>query len=81
MCLTIPGRIERIEESAPGERVAVVAYGELRRRAHLIYLPEAAVGDFVLVQAGFAMQRVRPEEAEAAIAEYARAMAAVPGTA
>ena len=36
----------------------------MRRAASLMLLPEAAVGDYVLVHAGFAMQIVEADEAE-----------------
>jgi hydrogenase expression/formation protein HypC len=67
MCLTIPGRIESIQERGVGERVAVVEYGSQRRNANLIYLPEARVGDFVVVQAGFAVTRLDEGEAREAL--------------
>ena len=36
----------------------------MRRAASLMLLPEAAIGDYVLVHAGFAMQIVEADEAE-----------------
>ena len=68
MCLTIPGRIERIEGDLPMERTAVVNFEGSRRTVHLIYLPEARVGEYVLVQAGFAMARIAESEALEALA-------------
>ncbi len=68
MCLTIPGRIVRVEESEATGRVARVDFGVAVRTASLLYLPEAAVGDFVIVQAGFATRRLGPLEADEAIA-------------
>ncbi len=67
MCLTIPGRIERIDGSGPVERVAIVDFDGVQRSVQLIYLPEAQVGDFVLVQAGFATARVPESEAREAL--------------
>lgn len=63
MCLAIPGRIERVELTPEGDRVADVDFDGERRRVHLLYTPEADVGDFVVVHAGFATTRVPPEEA------------------
>jgi hydrogenase expression/formation protein HypC len=40
-----------------------VDFGGVTREACLAYLPEAEVGDYVLVHAGFAISRVDPEEA------------------
>ncbi len=64
MCLAIPGRIVRIDGSAADGRTAEIDYGPVRRSAHLLYVPEARVGDYVIVQAGFALRTVSPEEAE-----------------
>ena len=66
MCLAVPGRIVAIS-SVSGSPVAEVDYDGLRRSAQLLYLPEARVGDYVLVQAGFAVRRLSDEEAHEAI--------------
>lgn len=71
MCLTIPGRIISIKGENPAEREAEVDYGSVRRKANLIYLPEAKVGDYILVQAGFGMEKVDEKEAQEAL-EYHR---------
>lgn len=68
MCLTVPGRIVRVEESEATGRVARVDFGVAVRTASLLYVPEATVGDFVIVQAGFATRRLGAREAEEAIA-------------
>ena len=60
MCLAIPARIERIEH----ERADVDIRG-LKKQIGLALLPGARVGDFVLLHAGFAIQRIDPDEAEA----------------
>ena len=77
MCLAIPGRIVAIhgEATAP---VADVDYDGVRRRAHLLYLPEARVGDYILVQAGFAVRRLSEAEAREAL-EMTRSVVAPPG--
>ncbi len=58
MCLAVPARIERME----GQR-AVVSLGGVERQASLALVPEARVGDYVLLHAGFAIQVVDAEEA------------------
>lgn len=68
MCLAIPGRIVAIEEDPADGRVARVDFGVGVRAANLLYLPEAQVGDFVIVQAGFATTRVDEAEAREALA-------------
>ena len=78
MCLTVPGRIVAIG-SETGAPVAEVDYEGVRRRAQLIYLPEARVGDYVLVQAGFAVRRLSDAEALEAIELTREAVALEPG--
>ncbi|MDP2807746.1 MAG: HypC/HybG/HupF family hydrogenase formation chaperone [bacterium] len=59
MCLAIPAKIEAIE----GNKAEVDIRG-LKRKIGLQLLPDAAVGEFVLIHAGFAIQRIDPQEAE-----------------
>ncbi len=59
MCLAIPMKIIKIS----GE-FAEVESGRLRRRANIAMIPRAAVGDYVMVHAGFAIERLDPERAE-----------------
>lgn len=67
MCLGIPMRVESIpddRQAAGPPRWAMVELGGVRYRANLDLLGEVTVGDYVLVHAGFALQKVAPEEAE-----------------
>jgi hydrogenase expression/formation protein HypC len=48
-------------------RSASVDFGGVVRQASLAYLPEAVVGDYVLVHAGFAISRLDEEEAQATL--------------
>ncbi len=73
MCLTIPGRILRIDPSDPTARMAVVEFTGVEKRVNLIYLPEAKVGDYVLVHAGFATDTMVEAEAREAL-RYASEM-------
>ncbi len=59
MCLAIPARIEQINDSR-----AQVDIRGLKRSIGLQLLPDARVGEFVLVHAGFAIQRIDADEAE-----------------
>ena len=59
MCLAVPAKVVAIED-----QLASVEVQGVRRAASLMLLPEAKVGDFVLVHAGFAMQIVDPAEME-----------------
>jgi len=67
MCLTTPGQVVRIEESAPEARVAEVDFGVAKRTVNLAFTPEAKVGDYVIVHAGFATRTLPEEEARAAL--------------
>ncbi len=71
MCLAIPGRIVAVAPSGPDGPFAEIDYGVDRRRASLLYLPDARVGEYVVVYAGFATERVSEAEARQAL-EYAR---------
>ncbi len=62
MCLAIPGKV--LEEfELRGMRMAKVKFGGIVREASLDYVPEAGVGDYVLVHVGFAISKVDEEEA------------------
>lgn len=63
MCLGVPGKIVEIKELA-GFRSAVVDVAGTTREVSLMMLPDAKVGDFILIHAGYAMQVI--DEAEAA---------------
>jgi hydrogenase expression/formation protein HypC len=63
MCLAIPGKIERITGDEPLSRVGKINFGGVVKEASLAYVPEARVGDYVIVHVGFALGIV--DEAEA----------------
>jgi hydrogenase expression/formation protein HypC len=63
MCLAIPGKILS-SEVANGVRVGRVQFGGITREACLDFVPEATVGDYVIVHVGFAISVVDREEAE-----------------
>jgi hydrogenase expression/formation protein HypC len=81
MCLGIPGEIVAIDEpSAEGALLeGVVSFGGVRKRVCLAYVPEAKVGDYAVVHAGFALNLVDEEQARqifAILAEMERAITA-----
>jgi hydrogenase expression/formation protein HypC len=63
MCLAIPGKVIEVHE-AQGLRMGRADFGGTIRTVCLEHLPEARLGDYVLVHVGFALSRVDPEEAE-----------------
>lgn len=62
MCLAVPGKILETEERE-GNRIAKVQFGGITRQAFLNFVPEAEIGDFVMVHVGFAISRVDAAEA------------------
>ena len=72
MCLAIPSRVVSTDGAT-----AVVDVCGARREANLMLMPEEiAPGDFVLVHAGFAMQKVDRETAEESLQFFRRLVAA-----
>jgi hydrogenase expression/formation protein HypC len=63
MCLGIPGKIIEIYDSG-GLRMGRIDYGGVIKEACLAYVPEAGLGEYVLVHAGFALNVLAPDEAE-----------------
>jgi len=68
MCLTTPGQVVRIDGTTAETRTAEVDFGVAKRTVNLAFTPEARVGDYVIVHAGFATRTLPEEEARAALA-------------
>lgn len=64
MCLGVPGKIVRIDESPIGVPTGRVDFGGVSREVCLAYVPEVKLGDYVIVHVGFAISRVDEEEAQ-----------------
>ncbi len=62
MCLAIPGKILDTYDRK-GVRMAKVQFGGVTRESCVEYVPEARVGDYVLVHVGFALSVVDEQEA------------------
>jgi len=62
MCLAVPGKV-LTKECIGGVEVGQVQFGGIVRQVALGFVPEAEVGDYVMVHVGFAISRV--DEAEA----------------
>jgi hydrogenase expression/formation protein HypC len=63
VCLGIPGRILEIHRDADPFARAVVDFGGVRKQAWLAYVPDAGIGDYVIVHVGFAIAMVDETEA------------------
>lgn len=66
MCLAIPGKVLSIADGVL--RTGRVAFGGIVKEVCLEYVPEAAVGDYVIVHVGFAISRVDESEAARTLA-------------
>lgn len=66
MCLAIPGRIESmyLEDNMS---MAKVNFGGIKRATCLAYVPEANIGDYVLVHVGFALSIINEQEAHSTL--------------
>jgi hydrogenase expression/formation protein HypC len=62
MCLAVPGKLVAAEEIG-GIRTGRVQFGGVFRQTYLDFVPEAEIGDYVLVHVGFAISRIDEEEA------------------
>ena len=73
MCLAIPGKFTSISGEDPLLRTGKVDFGGILKEVNLAYVPEAVIGDYVIVHVGFALSRVDEAEAKQ-IFEYLREM-------
>jgi hydrogenase expression/formation protein HypC len=67
MCLAVPGRIASVDDTGP-LRTGRVDFGGVVKDVCLAYVPEASLGDYVLVHVGFAIGRVDEAEAQRTLA-------------
>ena len=71
MCLAVPGRILRLMHR-DGTLMSVVDFGGVQKDVCLEYIPDARVGEYVVVHVGFAIQRLDEESAIQTLAEFER---------
>jgi hydrogenase expression/formation protein HypC len=70
MCLAVPGQITTITEPPPDQdnaylfRTGKVSFGGILKDVNLAYVPEATVGDYVIVHVGFALSILNEAEAQ-----------------
>lgn len=67
MCLAIPARVVEM----PDAETAVVDLGGVKKAISLALVEDVAVGDYVIVHVGFALNKLNPEEAEKTLALFA----------
>ena len=63
MCLAVPGKILDIQDADQLMRTGRASFGGIIREVNLAFVPEATVGDYVLVHAGVAINVIDEEEA------------------
>jgi len=71
MCLAVPAEVVELLE----DDLALIEIGGVRKEVSLMLVDGVGAGDFVLVHAGFAIEKVDPEEARKTLEileEYAR---------
>jgi hydrogenase expression/formation protein HypC len=73
MCLAIPGKIVSVSGNDPLERMGKIDFGGILKEASLAYVPDARVGDYVIVHVGFALSKVDKAEAKK-VFEYLKRM-------
>ncbi len=71
MCLAVPGKILSIEGVDPVLRSGRVDFAGIVKEINLCYVPDARVGDYVIVHVGFAISIVDEDEADRTF-EYLR---------
>ena len=62
MCLAIPGQIQRIEDDEL--RTGTVSFAGVTKEVCLALVPEASIGDYVIVHVGFAISKVDEQAAK-----------------
>ena len=71
MCLAVPGQVISIEGDDPLLRTGKVSFGGAVKVVSLAYVPEVAVGDYVVVHVGFALSRIDEEAAAQTLRDFA----------
>ncbi|MGZ3392251.1 MAG: HypC/HybG/HupF family hydrogenase formation chaperone [Isosphaeraceae bacterium] len=71
MCLAVPGKLLSIAGDDPFARTGKVSFGGTLKEVSLTCVPEAKIGDYVIVHAGLAISVLDEEEATRTL-EYLR---------
>jgi hydrogenase expression/formation protein HypC len=69
MCLAVPGQVLSIDDDEL--RTATVSFGGVTKTVSLALVPEAGVGDYVIVHVGFAISKLDEEAARRTLETYA----------
>jgi hydrogenase expression/formation protein HypC len=71
MCLAVPGRVTSIAER-DDTLMAEVDFGGVTKDVCLEYLADVAIGEYVMVHVGFAIQRLDEQSAQETLANFAK---------
>ena len=74
MCLAIPARLIELLDAEQ----AVVDLGGIRKQVSIALVPEARIGDYVIVHVGHAIGQIDPAEAERTLALFGELAARTP---
>jgi hydrogenase expression/formation protein HypC len=75
MCLAIPSKLIQIKDN-----IGTIDVDGVRRKASLLLLEDAKVGDYVIVHAGFAIQKIDEQAAMESLKLLKEAAALVDGS-
>jgi hydrogenase expression/formation protein HypC len=64
MCLAIPGKLLSVAGEEPLQRIGKVSFGGIVKEVSLVCVPDAKVGEYVIVHVGLAISTVDEAEAE-----------------
>jgi hydrogenase expression/formation protein HypC len=76
MCLAVPGQIVSIAEPPPEQDNAAlfcsgkVSFGGILKDVNLAYVPDAIVGNYVIVHVGFALSILDEDEAQQTLQDF-----------
>ncbi len=73
MCLAIPARVVEL----PSDDVAIVELGGVRKDVSLALVEDVAIGDYLIIHVGFALNKLDPDEAAKTLALFAEIGAAM----
>jgi hydrogenase expression/formation protein HypC len=63
MCLAVPGKIISIEKNSLGMTLGRVSFAGIIKDVSLAYVPDAELGDYVVVHVGFALSKIDEQQA------------------
>jgi len=70
MCLALPARVKEIDTASD---TAIVGLGEVSKQISLALVEDVAIGDYVLIHVGYALNKISEDEAQRTLALFAEA--------